>query len=135
MRFRVDGKVRGKGRPRFWNGHAVTPQETRDYEELVAMMYRVSGGKTIDIPCRVKVEAHYKIPSAASRNAKADMLNGLVKCTRKPDIDNVQKIILDGLNGVAYKDDSQVYEISGSKVWDISEYVDVWIMTGDGEWK
>lgn len=31
--------------------------------------------------------------------------------TTKPDIDNVLKAVLDALNGVAYKDDSQVVEV------------------------
>ena len=36
------------------------------------------------------------------------MLSGIIKPTKKPDIDNIAKIICDGLNGVAYKDDSQI---------------------------
>jgi Holliday junction resolvase RusA-like endonuclease len=35
--------------------------------------------------------------------------------TRKPDIDNVLKVILDSLNGVAYIDDSKVVEVIGRK--------------------
>lgn len=36
------------------------------------------------------------------------MLAGQIRPTVKPDCDNVSKIILDALNGVAFKDDSQV---------------------------
>ena len=36
------------------------------------------------------------------------MLNGTILPTKRPDVDNLAKIILDGLNGVAYRDDAQV---------------------------
>jgi Holliday junction resolvase RusA-like endonuclease len=37
--------------------------------------------------------------------------------TQKPDLDNIEKSILDGLNGIAFKDDSQVADVSKRKVW------------------
>ena len=36
------------------------------------------------------------------------MLNGDILPTKKPDLDNIIKIILDALNGVADHDDNQV---------------------------
>ncbi|WP_332834903.1 RusA family crossover junction endodeoxyribonuclease [Clostridium perfringens] len=39
------------------------------------------------------------------------MRDELEKPTKKPDVDNIAKIILDSLNGVAYKDDSQIVDI------------------------
>ena len=36
---------------------------------------------------------------------------------RKPDIDNVLKVVLDSLNGIAYKDDAQVVMVSGKKIY------------------
>ena len=37
--------------------------------------------------------------------------------TKKPDIDNIEKIIEDALNGLAYKDDSQIVEVFKRKIW------------------
>ena len=45
------------------------------------------------------------------------MRDGLLRPTTKPDIDNVIKAVLDGLNGVAYADDSQVVALSASKCY------------------
>ena len=45
------------------------------------------------------------------------MLSGEIKPTKKPDIDNITKCILDGLNGVAYRDDTQVVEVSAKKIY------------------
>ncbi|WP_460268332.1 RusA family crossover junction endodeoxyribonuclease [Clostridium sp. CTA-17] len=39
------------------------------------------------------------------------MRDELEKPTKKPDVDNIAKIILDSLNGVAYKDDSQIVDL------------------------
>ena len=36
------------------------------------------------------------------------MLDKVIRPTKKPDVDNITKSILDSLNGIAYKDDSQV---------------------------
>lgn len=37
--------------------------------------------------------------------------------TTKPDIDNIIKAVLDGLNGVAFKDDKQVTSIKATKFY------------------
>lgn len=36
---------------------------------------------------------------------------------RRPDLDNLIKLVLDGLNGVAYEDDRQIARISAAKIW------------------
>ncbi len=36
------------------------------------------------------------------------MLENVIRPTKKPDADNILKIIADSLNGVAYYDDSQI---------------------------
>ena len=45
------------------------------------------------------------------------MIEGVRRPTKKPDIDNVEKIILDALNGIAYDDDKQVVEEASSKLY------------------
>ena len=37
--------------------------------------------------------------------------------TQKPDADNVEKAVLDALNGVAFLDDCQVYDVRVTKHW------------------
>lgn len=38
-------------------------------------------------------------------------MQGLNLSSKKPDMDNIAKIILDSLNGIAYEDDKQVVEL------------------------
>ena len=50
------------------------------------------------------------------------MLNGDIRNTKKPDLDNVIKSALDALNDVAYDDDSSINEIYANKQYgEISE--------------
>lgn len=42
---------------------------------------------------------------------KTAMLSGELLPTKKPDIDNIVKAVLDALNEVAYRDDTQVVEL------------------------
>ena len=116
--FVIPGKPRGKARPRFYAGHTYTPQDTREYERLAAFLYKkAAGGVFFDRSERVsvRVTAVYAIPKSASKKARTAMLDGSIVPTAKPDIDNVLKIVLDALNGVAYEDDAQVGFVSAEK--------------------
>jgi Holliday junction resolvase RusA-like endonuclease len=116
--FVIPGKPHGKARPRFYAGHTYTPQETREYERLAAFLYKKAAGGVFfarsEQVC-VHVTAVYAIPKSASKKARASMLDGTVIPTSRPDIDNVLKIVLDALNGVAYEDDAQVGFVSAEK--------------------
>ena len=46
---------------------------------------------------------------------KTAMLSGELLPTKKPDIDNIVKAVLDALNEVAYRDDTQVVELQVRK--------------------
>ena len=41
----------------------------------------------------------------------------MLQPTLKPDADNIAKIICDGLNSIAYKDDKQIISLQVLKVW------------------
>lgn len=115
--FEVPGKPRGKGRPRFYNGHAITPADTASYENLVKVMYLGAGGQIHEGPLIVRMTAFYPIAKSCSKKKRQQMLDGEIKPTVKADLDNVLKIILDGLNGVAFKDDVQVVGFNAKKVY------------------
>lgn len=113
--FVVKGEPRGKGRPRFTkNGHTYTDVKTKQYESLVEWSYRMTSEYKFTSPVRVVIMAHFKPPNK-SKKVVGDMLNGHILPTKKPDVDNIAKIILDGLNGIAWDDDTQVVELVVSK--------------------
>ena len=70
----------------------------------------------------VKIVAYFQIPKSHYRYYKKtnttnldkvgeQMRDGLIMPTKKPDTDNIAKIVLDSLNGIAYPDDSQVVDL------------------------
>lgn len=120
--FIVYGEPKGKGRPRFTkNGRAYTPVTTAEYENAVkaAFIKANRNFKPIDkhIPLRVEIIAYYGIPKSASRVTRTQMLDHVIRPTKKPDTDNIAKIILDALNGIAYYDDAQVVELRLKKCY------------------
>lgn len=133
--FAVDGEPKGKGRPRFTkNGHAYTDDKTKQYESLVGLSYRnMSEGYKFTSPVRVTIKAFHKLPKGKSKKAVEDMLNGRILPTKKPDADNVAKIVLDGLNGIAWDDDAQVVDLMVTKAYSEHPYVAVIIEEIDAQ--
>ena len=121
-KFEIEGKIKGKGRPRFTSyGRFVktyTPTETASYENLIKLQFKISCGDWYsELPLKMKITAIHGIVKSASKKDRAKMLDGDLKPTKKPDADNIVKIICDALNGVAYKDDTQVVELEIKKVY------------------
>lgn len=121
----IPGKPRGKGRPRFTRGGGVyTDPQTKAYEQKIASEYHRSGGALFeDVPVKVFIEVRYGIPKSESRKMQMAMQRDKVLPTKKPDIDNVVKIVMDALNGVAYTDDKQVIDLYARKVYSTQEGV------------
>ena len=113
--FEIEGKPAGKGRPRFKRmGNFVqtyTPEKTADYEKLVRLRFQNAGGVITEKPVRIKIVAFFAPPKSTKKRDKAEMLMNKILPTKKPDCDNIAKIILDALNQIAYKDDVQVVEL------------------------
>ena len=124
IEFRIPGKVIGKGRPHFVKktGVAITPQLTRGYESLIRdVALPLMGGQSPWEGCvRVDITAKYKIPKSWSKKDRQLAIEGKVP-PKKPDVDNVVKIVLDALNRVVYLDDTQVTQCTVRKMWDEDE--------------
>ena len=102
--------VHGKDRPRSTrSGHHYTPKRTMTAEARIEAAYREAhpGRAPHTGPVTMLVDAYYPIPSSAPK-WRALLLPGTAHC-QKPDWDNLGKLVSDGLNGVAYIDDKQVY--------------------------
>ena len=135
--FTVPGEPRGKGRPRFnrTSGRAYTDEKTRDYEIKVAVCFRKAFG-TLVLPrtgfYAIDIVAYLPIPKSVSKATRAAMEDKKILPSRKPDVDNIEKAVLDALNGIAYKDDSRVYRTSCAKYYDTVPRVGVTITEFEG---
>lgn len=122
LTFTVPGAPIGKGRPRVTTrggkfASMYTPEKTVNYEGLVAHSAKVAmaGAPLIDGPASVRMEIVCQIPASWSQKKRSAAIAGQVHPTTKPDIDNVEKAIFDGLNGVVWRDDVQVVEVAKRK--------------------
>ena len=59
----------------------------------------------------------FPVPASYSKKRTEACLSDVEKHTKKPDLDNVVKICLDGMNGIVFKDDSQITSIHSTKVY------------------
>ncbi len=126
--FEIEGKIKGKGRPRFTKyGNfvkAYTPADTISYENLIKLQFKISCGDWYsELPLKMKITAIHGIVKSTSNKNRIRMLNGELKPTKKPDADNIVKIICDALNGIAYKDDTQVVDLEIKKIYGDPERV------------
>ena len=111
VRFTIPGVPVPKARPRVVRGHAFTPKKTKDYEVLVKDVYRMTVGEYLgDSAIVATIDLYFPIPESYSKSKKRRIADGEIKHTKRPDVDNCAKAILDALNEVAYRDDSQIVE-------------------------
>ena len=88
-----------------------------DKADFLALAHQHAPEKPIDAPVRLSVSFEFARPKNHYR------ANGEVKPkapavhTSRPDIDNLEKFILDSLNGVFWRDDRLVYSIQASKIY------------------
>jgi Holliday junction resolvase RusA-like endonuclease len=113
LKFIIPGEPKGKGRPRFikTTGGTYTPKDTASYENLVKVCFMEAKPKdwvVNDQMCSMCIRVYFGIPKSTSKKKRKDMMVHEIRPTKKPDLDNIIKIISDALNGIAYKDDSQI---------------------------
>lgn len=97
-----------KARPRLSKFAVYTPKKTTNYENLIAYEWK-KRYKDLILKNAVKLDLLFCFKKAKS--CKKDYH------TQRPDIDNLEKAILDGLNKVAFVDDCQVVELNSKKVF------------------
>ncbi len=108
----------GKARPVVTQSHGTyTPKKTRDYELLIQAAFHRAVRKPYapeNVLCAdVSICAVFALPKSWSEKKKRAHAGGVV--TKKPDADNIAKLICDALNGVAYKDDACVNRLTVHK--------------------
>ena len=68
-------------------------------------------------PVVIDVSFYMPIPKSTPKRILNHMQLGQYHHIKKPDIDNLQKFLLDCLNGILFVDDSQVIEIRARKIY------------------
>lgn len=117
----LPGLPQGKGRPRASTrggfARLYTPEKTRAYEALVRAqaVAAMADREPLAGPVELVLRAVFVPPLSWSRRRQERAVVGDVKPTGKPDLDNISKAWSDGLNGVVYRDDSQIVRMQLEK--------------------
>jgi len=115
-KFEIYEKAIGKERPRVnrRTGAVYTPTKTSSFEEKVRWAFKAKYNIETELstkPFKATITAIFKPAESLSKKKKLE-LQSIGTYTKKPDSDNIAKAILDSLNGLAYKDDSQITELT-----------------------
>ena len=114
---------KGQGRPRFdpRSGRAYTPPTTRAYADVIksAALLQWGDEPALEGPVTISVVAQFAIPKTAK---------GRKHHVQKPDASNILKAVEDALNGIVFKDDSQIVSARVRKEWALehSLHITVW---------
>lgn len=129
VNFSVPGAPRGKARPhaRAFLGRVQRYKDTKTvaYESLVRLVASEAMETFVRFegPVSVEVDVFIEPVASTSRTRSAQMVAGLIKPTKAPDLDNIVKSILDGCNGVVFRDDVLVVKIAATKSYAVSSSV------------
>lgn len=133
LTFTIPGEPTAQGRPRF-STHggfvkAYDPEKSRNYKAYVKLLASEAmqniGLTLTELPLGVEIITDVGIPASKSKKFKEQALNGLQLPIKKPDVDNVAKIILDSISGIVYKDDKQIVKLTVSKKYSDTPKVEV----------
>ena len=111
IHFEVPMVPIGKGRPKFstFGGHVRAI--TLFAEQAMA------GRDLIQGPVHLEIIAIFPVPASYSKAKRQACLMGDIFPTKKPDLDNIEKLVCDSLNGVVFEDDVQVVRVSARKIY------------------
>lgn len=117
--FSLPGEPKGKGRPRAVPGidaagelfvRLITPADTRAEEARVRAAFRKAhpDHKPFTGPVLLRFTAVFETPRSFNRALREAAARGELYAIKKPDKDNIEKLIVDALNKIAFADDQQV---------------------------
>jgi len=119
----IPGEMRGKGRPKFSTrggfARAYTDAKTVSAENWIkcCAMDQARLTAPLDGPLAVSMAISVAVPQSWSKKKRADALAGRVRPTGKPDVDNTVKLACDALNKIVWHDDSQITNLTVSKLY------------------
>lgn len=131
MKIIVNEEPKSQSRPRFnsYTKKAYEKADITNYKKKVGYAAKQVIKKPIEkgIPLKMEVDFYMKTPKALS-GVKKNAYNidkELIRVIKKPDIDNLLKAILDGLNGVAFADDNQITDVTVKKRYSFKPRVEI----------
>lgn len=128
----IPGAPGAKGRPRFTRGGRVyTPELTVAYSGYLKslMAAEMEGRPPLEGPVRLDLSFHMPEPKSMPKRDRGKALPHV----KKPDLDNLEKAVMDAANGVVVKDDSQIFRKDSTKRYSATPGVTMVFSTEDAQ--
>lgn len=109
--------IRGKGKNAFVTMY-TDPKDAKAQQNIRAQVAAQWGSRPAwDDDVSISVNFYFHHPKSTPKWKVEAARQGLYRPTKKPDIDNLLKLLLDAMNGVVFLDDSQVTRVSVEKAF------------------
>ncbi len=114
--YQLDGEPVPSQRARHskTSHHVYNPQRALQYILSSHLMEQHCGQPLFEGPLEVLITWHMKMPKMSDK--KKQSIIGTYHYI-KPDVDNLERLLLNACNGVLFKDDSQVSRIVKEKIY------------------
>jgi Holliday junction resolvase RusA-like endonuclease len=133
-RFSIDCKLAPSPRPKAMmvqgSIRVYAPKEYTFYkkelaEEIKEKMRHLGFKDILDEPLALSILFRVRMPIGFSAKEKVLALTGNLLPTTKPDLDNLEKTILDTMNAIVYTDDTCITSLSSFKMYSETEGFDL----------
>ena len=106
-----------QGRPRVtrWGTYDPSKDKKNWFKTIAADEYFKQRKEPIKAPIEIEIIFVLPIPKSTSKKKAKQMIEGSIKHVKKPDLDNLSRLVTDGLTGIVYEDDRQIYKMVLSK--------------------
>ena len=116
----IIGQPQAQGRPRFSTRNnrmrAFDPHKDKKCWMKLQLMEQYNK-HVLTEPLSIDIIFHMPIPKSTSKKKAKLMLTNEIKHTKKPDIDNLVKAVLDSCNSIIFRDDSQIWQVNAKKMY------------------
>ena len=109
----IPGEPKAKQRPKWFKHGTYTPEKTVSYESYIKELFATKYPEFMpkETALTLYIYAGLFMPKSTSKK-KVDMMKlGIIKPIKKPDVDNLLKTVMDALEKLAYKNDSQIVRV------------------------
>lgn len=119
----IPGEPQALARPRVARGRMYDPRGNQIAKERIRQLWRRSGYEPFDADAPLHLAVHCFFPRPRSHYVGRDVERGRLRpdaprfVTRRPDLDNIIKLVADALQGLAFHDDSRIVWLDASKRW------------------
>ena len=118
IKINVPGVPVPQARPRFTrSGHVYEPTKCKDYKAVVSIAARAAmkGKEPITGPVVVYCRFIFPVPKGWTKAKKKEAMGGVSRPLKRPDGDNLEKLVWDALTGIVWSDDAQIVQWAGAK--------------------